>query len=164
MTFVIREPSVSDAAAIADLHVSTWREAYSHLLPGDFFSEEYIAARHRMWQHVLSNPREDVVVRIAESEGSLVGFAWVGPGRDLAGNDAPRDRHLYAIYLAASHYGSGAGQALLDRTLGDGPAMLWVAKENPRAVAFYVRNGFTFDGVENVDPAAPMITDAQMIR
>ncbi len=42
--------------------------------------------------------------------------------------------------------------------------MLWVAKENPGAIAFYVRNGFSFDGVENIDPVAPMITDAQMVR
>ncbi|MCR2824642.1 hypothetical protein [Microbacterium sp. zg.Y909] len=28
---------------IAGLHVSTWREAYAHLLPEDHFSAEYIA-------------------------------------------------------------------------------------------------------------------------
>ena len=164
MTFVVRQPTTSDVAAVAELHVSTWREAYTHLLPEGFFSEEYIARRHEMWHHVLSNPRDDVVVRVAESAGRIIGFAWVGPGRDLAGNEAPRDRHLYAIYVAAAHHGSGAAQLLLDETLGDAPAMLWVAKENPRAIAFYVRNGFEFDGVENVDPAAPMITDAQMVR
>lgn len=42
--------------------------------------------------------------------------------------------------------------------------MLWVAKENPRAAAFYLRNGFRFDGVEHVDPHAPSITDARMLR
>lgn len=56
------------------------------------------------------------------------------------------------------------GQALLDETLGDGPAMLWVAKENPRATAFYLRNGFRFDGVEQIDPHGPSITDARMLR
>ena len=42
--------------------------------------------------------------------------------------------------------------------------MLWVAKENPRAVAFYLRNGFRFDGVEQTDPHAPLITDARLVR
>lgn len=42
--------------------------------------------------------------------------------------------------------------------------MLWVAKDNPRAVAFYRRNGFDFDGVEQRDPGAPKITDARMVR
>jgi len=56
------------------------------------------------------------------------------------------------------------GQALLDHVLGDSPAMLWVAAQNPRAIAFYRRNGFEFDGVEKVDPVAPLITDARMLR
>nr|WP_200921012.1 hypothetical protein [Plantibacter sp. Leaf1] len=53
---------------------------------------------------------------------------------------------------------------MLDATIGAGPAMLWVAKENPRATSFYLRNGFAFDGVEQVDPSAPSITDARMVR
>ena len=42
--------------------------------------------------------------------------------------------------------------------------MLWVAKENERATNFYLRNGFGFDGVEQIDPHAPLITDARMVR
>lgn len=164
MSFTTREPSQRDAAEIADLHVSTWREAYSHLLPEDFFTAGYTASRHKMWNHVLANPADDTVVRVAEHDGSMIGFAWAGPGRDLAGGEAPRDRHLYAIYVAASHHGSGVAQALLDEALGGEPALLWVAKENPRAIAFYLRNGFRFDGVERSDPTAPAITDAQMVR
>ncbi|WP_447944255.1 hypothetical protein [Microbacterium aurum] len=53
---------------------------------------------------------------------------------------------------------------MLDEVLGTEPAMLWVAKENPRATAFYLRNGFRFDGVEQTDPHAPLITDARMVR
>jgi ribosomal protein S18 acetylase RimI-like enzyme len=164
MTFTVREPTLGDAAEIADLHVSTWREAYSQLLPGDWFSAEYIAGRHRMWNHVLAEASDDVVVRVAESDGSIIGFAWVGPGIAAEGEQPPRERQVYAIYVAQSHYGSGAGQALLDAALGSGPAMLWVAQENPRAISFYLRNGFQFDGVEQVDPYAPAITDARMVR
>lgn len=71
---------------------------------------------------------------------------------------------MYALYVCGAHYGTGAGQALIDEALGDGPAMLWVAKENPRATAFYLRNGFHFDGVEQTDPHASTITDARMVR
>lgn len=154
----------SDAAAIADLHVSTWREAYAHLLPENYFSQEYIDGRHAMWNRALTHPRDDMTVRIAEIDGDVVGFAWAGPGIGPEGDEPPRDRQLYAIYVAAARYGTGAGQALLDETIGTGPAMLWVAKENPRATAFYIRNGFRFDGVEQTDPHAPSITDARMIR
>jgi len=155
---------VADAAEIADLHVATWREAYAHLLAADYFSDEYIRARHRMWDHVLTHPRDDVTVRVAESDGVIIGFSWAGAGVGSEGEEPPRDRELYAIYVSAAHYGTGAGQTLLDEALGDGPAMLWVAKENPRATAFYLRNGFRFDGTEQTDPHAPMITDARMLR
>lgn len=164
MVFTIRDPEPADASAIAELHVATWREAYAHLLPEAFFSDEYIAGRHRMWEHVLTHPREDVSIRVAERDGVIVGFAWAGPSIAAEGVQPPCDRQLYAIYISAAQYGSGVGQALLDAALGTQPAVLWVAKENPRATSFYLRNGFRFDGVEQIDPHAPLITDARMLR
>lgn len=164
MAFVIREPQPADAAAIAELHVATWKEAYAQLLPDGYFSAEYVDRRHRMWRQVLAERRDDMVIRMAEVGEDIVGFAWVGPGEGLDGEEPPRDRLLYAIYVLASQHGTGVGQALLDETLGTAPAMLWVAKENPRATAFYLRNGFRFDGTEQRDPHAPLITDARMVR
>lgn len=162
--YEIREPRVEDAATIADLHVATWREAYAHLLPESYFDEEHIVGRHRMWDRILGDPRSDLTVRMAERDGEVFGFALAGPSRAQGDAAPPRDHQLYAIYVAAAHHGGGAGQALIDAALGTRPAMLWVAKENPRAIAFYLRNGFAFDGVEQIDPAAPAITDARMVR
>lgn len=164
MRATIRAPRPADAAAIAEVHVAAWRETYSHLLPADFFSPSYLAGRQRLWRHVLAEPRDDMTIRVAEIGGDIIGFAWLGPGEGRDAEAPPRDRLLYAIYVLADHHGTGAGQALLDETVGEGPAMLWVAKENPRAVAFYLRNGFRFDGVEQNDPNAPLITDARMVR
>lgn len=164
VSFNLREPNLLDATHIAELHVSTWREAYSHLLPEDFFTDEHIQSRHRMWDHVLGNPRKEWNIRIAEIGDGIIGFAFVGPSIRREGQEVPRDRQLFTLYVAAAHYGTGVGQALLDATTGDDPAMLWVAKENPRAVRFYLRNGFEFDGVEQSDPGAPKIIDARMVR
>ena len=55
--------------------------------------------------------------------------------------DAPRDLELESLYVLASRHGSGAGQSLLDAVISDRPAYLWVADNNPRARAFYTRNG-----------------------
>lgn len=164
MSFTLREPALLDAAEIAELHVATWREAYSHLLPEGFFTDEHIQRRHQMWNHVLRSPRKEWDIVIAESSGRIIGFAFMGPSIGPEGQAPPRDRQVFSIYVAAEFYGSGAGQALLDATAGDGPAMLWVAKDNPRAVAFYRRNGFEFDGTEQTDPGAPMLVDARMVR
>ncbi|SDQ76123.1 GNAT family N-acetyltransferase [Microbacterium sp. cf332] len=164
MEITIREPSAADAGPLAALHVETWRESYAHLLPAGFFTREFIEGRHRMWRHVLADARPDMTVRVADAGGDLVGFAWAGP--TVTSGEAPprRERQLYAIYVAAAHHGTGAGQSLLEAVLGAGPAELWVAKENPRAIAFYRRNGFEFDGIEQIDPTAPRITDARMVR
>ncbi|HSN35013.1 MAG TPA: hypothetical protein VLT34_01555 [Arthrobacter sp.] len=48
MPFTLREPTLPDPPQIAELHVAAWREAYSHLLAQDFFSEEHIRSRHQM--------------------------------------------------------------------------------------------------------------------
>jgi ribosomal protein S18 acetylase RimI-like enzyme len=164
MTLTTREPKHMDAARIADLHVATWREAYSHLLPHDFFTDEYIRGRREMWDHLLAAKRDGWIIRIAETDDDLAGFAFAGPSVGPKGIDLPRRRQLYMIYISAAHYGTGVGQRLLDETLGDEEAMLWVAKANPRAVAFYRRNGFQFDGTEQIDPGAPAIVDARMVR
>ena len=117
-----------------------------------------------MWNHILGNPREEWSIRIAESGGQIIGFAFFGPSFGPEGQELPRDRQLFSIYVTAARHGAGVGQALLDATAGDAPAMLWVARDNPRAVAFYLRNGFQFDGAEQADPGAPALVDARMVR
>lgn len=164
MTITLREPTLPDAPRIAELHVATWREAYSHLLPEGFFTAEHVQGRLLMWNQILGNPRPGWTIRIAEHNARVVGFGFAGASYGAEGQDLPRDRQLFSLYVAAEHHGTGAGQALLDAALGGGPAMLWVAKDNPRAVAFYRRNGFAFDGTEQTDPGAPRIIDARMVR
>ncbi|APF33964.1 GNAT family N-acetyltransferase [Microbacterium paludicola] len=164
MSFVIREPAAEEAALLAELHVATWQEAYAHLLPAGFFDAEHVTSRHRMWNQILNDPAPTVTVRVAEHGAQLAGFALAGPSSADGGEKPGRDTHLYAIYVSAAHHGTGVGQALLDSALGTAPATLWVAKQNPRAIAFYLRNGFAFDGMEKVDPMAPAITEARMVR
>lgn len=163
MSFTLRAPVASDADEIARLNVATWREAYAHLLPTDFFTDEFIASRHAMWQRVLGEQHPAHVVRVAEVDGGLVGYGFSGPSFGAPGEELPRDRQLFALYVVAAHHGTGVAQALLDAVLGDDPALLWVAARNPRAIAFYERNGFAFDGREQTDPIAGIV-DARMVR
>lgn len=71
-------------------------------------------------------------------EGQIVGFASTGPPRE---QPPVSDLELGNIYLLAAHHGSGLGQELLDVVLGGRGASLWVLDDNPRAQAFYTRNG-----------------------
>lgn len=177
---VIRRPHREEADRIAAVHVATWKETYLDLLPEGFFTEEHSRQRREMWAQILGEPREEWSIRVAEAEGEILGLAMAGPTQDPeqgeAGPAARAARSLYMLYVLRSHHGTGAGQALLDATLGAGTGSgagtgpdskrvsLWVAKQNPRAIAFYLRNGFRFDGAEKQDPGAPAITDVRMVR
>lgn len=157
VTFVVREPQMTDAGAIAALHVATWRETYEHLLPEGFFTADVADMRRRMWSQILSTRRPEHTVRVAEAGEGLIGFAMSGRSDDDGAQ-------LYILYVLAAHHGTGVGQALFDAVLGEGPASLWVATKNPRAIAFYRRNGFAFDGAEQSDPGTPGIVEARMVR
>ncbi len=42
--------------------------------------------------------------------------------------------------------------------------MLWVASENPRAIAFYRRNGFPLDGAQKIEKQWENMESVRMVR
>ena len=160
MTVVVRPAVAGDAPGIARVHIAAWRETYARLLPAGALDDLDPVARAGRWVEILEAGRTDVAV--AEAEGAIVGWASASTGRDA---DAPRDRELEGIYLLADRYGTGAGQRLLDALIGDRPAYLWSAADNPRAQAFYVKNGFHDDGTRSEYPlAGHPVTIARFVR
>jgi ribosomal protein S18 acetylase RimI-like enzyme len=160
MTVVVRRAELSDARGIAEVHVQAWREAYAHLVPAESLARLSVDQRELRWRELVVTP--GISLWVATEGNRVVGFARSSPARDA---DAPRDRELPEIYVLASHYGTGAGQRLLDAALGDQPAFLWVADDNPRARAFYVRNGFYPDGTTKVGPLAGTdILETRLVR
>lgn len=137
----VRGASLEDAAGIAHAHILAWQQTYSHLVAAGELDDLSVARRTRRWEAILVDGRTRVWV--AESDGEVVGFSSVGTP---TGPDNPRPLELEAIYLVEAVHGSGLGQALLDAALGDEPAFLFVAAGNPRAIRFYERNRFAFDG------------------
>lgn len=161
MTLSVRPAVVDDADALGRVHVQAWRETYAHLLSPGLLESVSAERRAERWRSILSNSPDHAQV-VAEIGGEIVGFAASGPARDVI---SPRELQLYSIYLLAAHQGSGAGQELLDAVLGDEPAYLWVAEDNPRAQAFYRRNRFTLDGERMVDLLeGEPLTQVRMVR
>jgi GNAT superfamily N-acetyltransferase len=157
MTIEVRPAVLADAQGIAEVHVQGWREAYAHLVPAENLARLSVDQRELRWNEILLLP--EAVIWVATDDERVVGFAWSGRSQE---SNAPRDLELQAIYLLANHHGTGAGQRLLHAVLGDVPATLWVAEDNPRARAFYARNGFQPDGTTKVGPLAG--TDILEIR
>ena len=159
--FNIRIPRPDEAAAIADLHLRTWAEAYAVTFPPSAWGDDALVNRLAQWESSCANPTPDFHAVVAESEGELIGFAGAGRNMD---KPPPRGRQLRFIYLLAHMQGSGAGQALLDEVLGGDPASLWVLEDNPRARSFYVGNGFAHDGTRQPTGYADSGDEIRMVR
>ncbi|UYQ78958.1 GNAT family N-acetyltransferase [Glutamicibacter sp. JL.03c] len=166
MSITLRKPVSKDAVELATLHVECWKQTYSQLLPVGYFTAEHLEQRISMWHRLLGDSHPGVRIAVAsDRQDRLVGFSFSAPlPKDAIHLPDGIERQLYNLYVLNDHHGSGTGQQLLEAVLGDEPAMLWVAEKNPRAIAFYRRNGFAFDGLVEQDPTAPLITDARMVR
>jgi GNAT superfamily N-acetyltransferase len=156
-TPTVRAAQPEDADAFAACHLACWREAYEELWGAERFDEFDV-------QRMAVRRRKEIEAGIAqhflgELDGEVIGIAIAGPTRDA---DAPTEQELYAIYVRAAHQGSGLADDLLDATLGDRPASLWVYRDNPRASAFYVHHDFIPDGDERTDSVG--ILEIRMVR
>lgn len=138
----MRPAQINDAAAIAGIHVATWRTAYRGLLPDDFLASLDEAWYAERWRRALGDPSGRVYV--AEAAGAVVGFA--SGGRERAGEDG-YEGELYAIYIRDEAQGRGHGRRLVQavagglRELGLRDMIVWVLRDNQPARRFYERLG-----------------------
>lgn len=171
MDAVIRPARVADAPGIARVHWDSHQTTY--VAPGRVEREKVEAwtmvIRVSFWTANLAIANEvypppegfhRMAIWVAEVDGEIVGWANTSAGRDA---DGPRDLELEGLYVLDAHHGTGVGQALLDAAVGDRPAYLWVLADNPRARAFYRRNGFEPDGAEHVD-AEWEVNEVRLVR
>lgn len=147
-TTEVRMAMPADSAGMARVHVASWQETYRGMMSDEILDDpEFINRRERFWAAALNDSRyAESRAAVAESNGEVIGIAMSGPSEV---EDEKVDAQLYLIYLLKSAHGSGAGQKLLDAVLEPEEAVgLWVAEHNPRAHAFYRRNGFIPNGLE----------------
>ncbi|MGZ8744262.1 MAG: N-acetyltransferase family protein [Nocardioides sp.] len=158
---MIRPATLADAEPIALVTNLGWRDTYAGLVPERFYDEAALAGRRSMWTQVLSGAEVPPRLRVAEIEGSVVGFAVARQSDEL---DRVRGLQLNAIYVRSEYHGTGVGSRLLDAVLGGDPAQLWVAKDNPRAHAFYRKHGFHPDGAEQIDENYDGLVEVRFVR
>ncbi len=159
MIWNIRRAILEDADAIGQVHYRTHVETYTGHFPPEVIEGNPPERRARMWRRIIGEQLGDVWVAVMNE--AIVGFASTRRPLD---ENPPRDLELSTIYLLAGHHGSGLGQSLLDAVLGNRPASLWVLDENPRAIAFYRKNGFVVDGVERFDPNHGDVREIRLVR
>jgi L-amino acid N-acyltransferase YncA len=158
----IRRASQSDARAIAEVHVASWRETYRGIVPDAFLDALSVAERERMWARGLAAPDRPSFVFVAtDAAGRVVGFAGGGPRRD---GDPAYAGELYAIYLLREAQGQSAGRRLTAAVARELAAremrsmLVWVFEQNP-ARRFYEALGGTLLGQQQFELGGQMMTE-----
>lgn len=138
---MIRPADVDDAAAIARVHVLSWRSTYKELLPAEFLESLTEGAYTDRWRRFMSEGSSRVyVVQEGDDRASVVGFA--SGGHERAG-ETGYTGELYAIYLIESSQRRGYGRELVRavagglRALGLEDMIVWVLRDNLPARDFY---------------------------
>lgn len=124
------------------VHWRCWQETYSGLMPDDYLKnltlEKCVEMAHKFPQNTL----------LLKVDGKTVGFSCISKREDAT--------EIIAIYLLKEYHGKRLGYELMKRTvsqLADNvPVVLWVLKGNEKAIRFYKKFGFDFNGNEKACP------------
>lgn len=165
----LRKAIPADAAALGALHVASWHETYTGLIPSEMLAGLSVDGRSAMWSKILDAPGEFgcVAIIVAEDAGCVIGFGSCGQQRDETIASKGFSGEFSAIYVLRSHQGRGIGRSIMAAmakdlsAAGHMAACLWVLRQNAPARAFYERLGGVIVG-EKIDerPNATLIEDA----
>ena len=139
------------------VHWQTWREAYDDILPEEF-QETMTLDRCRFFSQKY--PENTL---IAMDGKKVVGFISYGNFRD----EAIQAGEIIALYVLKDYYGKGVSKQLMHAAFVAldqfSEIYLWVLKDNKRAIAFYQKMGFTFDGQEKILKLGKPVKELRMM-
>jgi ribosomal protein S18 acetylase RimI-like enzyme len=136
----LRPARASDAAAIAKVHVETWRAAYAGVVPDAYLVSMTESKQALQWNHTIRratvpSPGPEAVLAAAATDvpgGRIVGFGSCGPARGQPGSG-----EIFTLYVAPDWQGQGIGRRLLEELFarlhegGLNQAVIWVLAANP---------------------------------
>lgn len=148
-SMTIRIATIDDAAELGKMHIASWRETYTGILPEGMLSSLSVPARIAKWQEILREPAsvEATVVHVTEDDGNIIGFGSCGPQRteELKGRGYAGE--FSGIYVLRAFQRHGVGARLMSIMASDlasrgfNAASLWVLRDNAGARQFYERFG-----------------------
>ena len=108
-SYVIVPAGPADADALAQVHVTAWRETYRGLLPDAFLARMSQARHARRFRHELERAGAHDVTLAAMNPHGIFGYVSGGPSRSGAEGEA----EIATLYILRSAQGRGAGRRLL---------------------------------------------------
>jgi ribosomal protein S18 acetylase RimI-like enzyme len=156
-SYEIRPVKASDLEQISEAHTAIWKATYMGMVAQDRLDALTPAQSATRWRETVgdfgSQAARRVHLRCATSlvTQEMVGFAMSGPARD---RNPPAATELWSLNVVPHHHGTGVALDLMTSVLGGTgiSTYLWVARDNSRAVAFYLKHGFELDGATRYDP------------
>lgn len=148
-SITIRQATIDDAAALAKVHIDTWRATYRGIVPDDYLASLSYEKRTARWsEQIQATLAGKFEIIVAENEdGQIVGFVDGGPNRD---DDPVYKGELYAIYILQAYQGCGIGKQLIPPfaksllDMGLDTMLLWAFTANTQARRFYESLGGQF--------------------
>ena len=142
------------------VHCTAWQEAYRGIVCDrylDSMTVEATTARARQF------PENTLV---AKDKEKVVGFAVYSLSRDEDLMDAGE---VVAIYILSEYYGHKIGYRLMNEAVSRlseyNTIFVWVLEQNERAIRFYHRYGFEFDGCKKqLNLGTPVSAVRMMMR
>jgi ribosomal protein S18 acetylase RimI-like enzyme len=139
----IREAKLEDAAAIAKVHVDTWKTTYSDILPKDYIQGFSYQKRENHGKNCLglsTDKKTNYFIYVAENaEREIIGFVEGGLERS---SESTEGGEIYTIYLLKAYQRQGIGRSLV-RLIATKLSrssltslVVWVLADNP-AIQFY---------------------------
>jgi len=165
-TLIIRDASVTDAAAIARVRVAAWRTGYHGLVPDSYLDRpDFEDVETLSLQVALRHITNEAQVSVAELAGEVVGYCAYSPIKD--DNGKPSLGGVYDLFVQPALWRCGIGRRLLTCATawfsGQGfvAARLFVLEANARGRALYQHAGWELDGhreiVERPEFALPIL-------
>ncbi len=101
---------------------------------------------------------------VAKDKDKVIGFAVYSPSRD---EDLPDAGEVDAIYVLSEYYGRKVGYRLMNEAISRlseyNTFFVWVFEKNERAINFYHKYGFEFDGCKKEWTLGTPVTIVRMV-
>jgi len=146
----VRAATAADAEAVAEVQVTTWRQAYGQILPAPTLAALRVGDVARTWRQALTappGPRDRLLV--ATARGRVVGAAALGAAGDP---DAAGAGELSLLLVVPTARGVGHASRLLAAAVtgwleqGSAEAVAWVFEADRVLGDFLVGAGWGPDG------------------
>lgn len=143
----IRNALLTDADAIAEIHVTAKQVAYLGIVPDRALVPLSVAKQKTSWRERIAKNTSTTLV--ATKAGNVKGWINFGPSRDLDARSATGE--VFAMYVRPEMWRRGVGSALWQfakiqlQQDGYSEVTLWVLERNDRARHFYEKVGFTLE-------------------